>query len=144
MPINYKKYPPNWFTEIRPDILKRASHRCEDCHLPNYAVGYRDTEGYFIGTAGNIVHDLAAAGTSYPSLQQLTYKEAKQIADMCNECTEDQHYIVIVLTIAHLDNDITNSEYSNLKALCQRCHNRHDIAFRKENRKRNKGILSLF
>ena len=29
MPIDYKKYPPNWLTEIRPRILKRAGGRCE-------------------------------------------------------------------------------------------------------------------
>ncbi len=50
----------------------------------------------------------------------------------------------VVLTIAHLDHDVNNNDFSNLKALCQRCHNRYDIEFRKENRKNNKGVLSLF
>ena len=36
MPIDYKKYPPNWKTEIRPRILERANHKCEVCGLPNY------------------------------------------------------------------------------------------------------------
>lgn len=35
MPIDYKKYPPNWKTEIRPRILKRANDCCESCGLPN-------------------------------------------------------------------------------------------------------------
>ena len=43
-----------------------------------------------------------------------------------------------------LDHDVTHNDYSNLKALCQRCHNRYDVAYRKENRKTNKGVLSLF
>jgi 5-methylcytosine-specific restriction endonuclease McrA len=34
----------------------------------------------------------------------------------------------IVLTIAHLDHDISNNEPSNLRALCQRCHLRWDHA----------------
>lgn len=149
MPIDYKKYPQNWFTEIRPAVMKRADCHCEECGVRNYSVGYRRKEdGRFIGTAGNIVHDLAGEGLSYPSLQPLTYKEAKEIADVCNECEFDEHYIVVVLTIAHLDNDVTNNDLSNLKALCQRCHNRMDIDFRKQNRKVSRqtklGIIELF
>jgi len=29
MAIDYKKYPPNWLTHIRPRILKRANNKCE-------------------------------------------------------------------------------------------------------------------
>jgi len=29
MAIDYSKYPPNWLTEIRPRILKRAKNKCE-------------------------------------------------------------------------------------------------------------------
>lgn len=29
MPIDYKKYPPNWLTEIRPRIMERANSTCE-------------------------------------------------------------------------------------------------------------------
>jgi len=42
MPCDYKDYPPNWKSEIRPDILNRAGHRCEgspkypNCHASNY------------------------------------------------------------------------------------------------------------
>ena len=42
MPIDYKTYPSNWFSEIRPAILARAQHRCEgspaypDCRAVNY------------------------------------------------------------------------------------------------------------
>ena len=31
MPIDYKKYPKNWKSEIRPSILKRANNCCEFC-----------------------------------------------------------------------------------------------------------------
>ena len=34
--------------------------------------------------------------------------------------------IKIVLTVAHVDHDPTNNAESNLAALCQRCHLRHD------------------
>lgn len=40
----------------------------------------------------------------------------------------------VVLTIAHLDHTPENCEDWNLRALCQRCHNRYDMPFRKLNR----------
>lgn len=46
--------------------------------------------------------------------------------------------IKIVLTIAHLDQSPQNNDYNNLRALCQRCHNRLDMPFRVANRKRRK------
>lgn len=38
MPCNYKNYPPNWFTEIRPRILERAKNCCEQCFVKNYEI----------------------------------------------------------------------------------------------------------
>ena len=37
MPISYKNYPSNWFTEIRQDILERDDNCCKFCHVPNYS-----------------------------------------------------------------------------------------------------------
>lgn len=42
----------------------------------------------------------------------------------------------VVLTVAHLDHDHRNHAEENLKALCQRCHNRYDAAHRQVSRKR--------
>ena len=42
----------------------------------------------------------------------------------------------VVLTIAHMDQNPRNNTDSNLRALCQRCHNTHDAPFRAANRKR--------
>lgn len=81
MPCDYKKYPSNWFSEIRPRILARAGHKCEFCGVQNHTI-----------------HPKTLAW--------------------------------VVLTIAHLDQDITNNADSNLAALCQRCHNRHDAPHR--------------
>lgn len=135
MPIDYKKYPENWKTEIRPAILSRAKNRCEFCGVKNYSVGSWNGER-FIPTVGNMTHDAAGNG-------ELSYQEARQLVMHCNEFCDDK-LIVVVLTIAHLNHDVSNNDYSNLKALCQRCHNRHDVGFRKENRKINKGIITLF
>lgn len=42
----------------------------------------------------------------------------------------------IVLTVAHLDHQPENCADTNLRALCQRCHNRYDAEHRKETRNR--------
>lgn len=44
----------------------------------------------------------------------------------------------VVLTVAHLDHDPRNCDPSNLRAWCQRCHNRYDAPSRAA------GILSRF
>ncbi len=41
MPIDYRKYPPDWKTRIRPDILRRANNRCEICGVENGATVMR-------------------------------------------------------------------------------------------------------
>ena len=91
MPINYKDYPPDWKTRIRPDILKRAKNRCEFCGARNYAL-----------------HPITGSK--------------------------------VILTIAHLDQDISNNEYDNLAALCQRCHNIHDMPYRLKHRAKNRRL----
>ena len=40
----------------------------------------------------------------------------------------------VILTIAHLNHDITDNCPENLRALCQRCHNTHDAVKRAGNR----------
>jgi len=130
MPIDYKKYPKNWLTEIRKDILKRANNKCECCGLPNYAVGRR-IEGFFEPVCGNSYLDDAGNG-------KLSYKEAVEVAGYQNSFEEPYKAIVIVLTISHTDHNIENNDYGNLKALCQKCHNSHDATYRLNNRRRNK------
>lgn len=66
----------------------------------------------------------------------------------CEECGVDNHTIrttispgappksvFIVLTIAHLDHTPENNNPANLRAWCQRCHNRYDAPYRAANRK---------
>lgn len=53
----------------------------------------------------------------------------------------------VILTTAHLDHDPANCADDNLKAMCQRCHNRYDMPYRRMNaantrdRKRGQGKL---
>lgn len=69
----------------------------------------------------------------------------------CREKNHMPHSITgskVVLTIAHMDHDKTNNSLENLRALCQRCHLRHDIgqhvANRKYGRYWKRDQLSLF
>jgi 5-methylcytosine-specific restriction endonuclease McrA len=61
-------------------------------------------------------------------------------------CTSgEDNAIEIILTVAHLDHNPENCNEDNLKALCQRCHNRYDIPHRKKTRKKRylKNQLSI-
>lgn len=42
----------------------------------------------------------------------------------------------VVITIAHLDHDITNNSMTNLKAWCQRCHLTYDAKSKAEKRRK--------
>jgi hypothetical protein len=141
MPCNYKKYPKNWTTEIRPRILERANNCCEFCGVKNYSVGFRE-DSFFVLAGGNYDQDAGGRG-------ELSYKDAKELAELNNQENDTKgKYIVIVLTIAHLDHDTNNNVDSNLRALCQRCHLHYDLEHHKKNRKetisKKQGKLSLF
>lgn len=103
MPIDYKNYPPDWKSRIRPEALERANHCCETCGVPNYARGFRDINGEFYTASDIENHGWEHIKVDY-----------------------DFKVIKIVLTISHQDHNVTNNEPSNLKALCQRCHLMHD------------------
>ena len=138
MPINYKLYPANWKTKIRPDILERANNCCENCGVKNKLVIER---GFYneIEVYQDILQNEGAIYKAENS-EYLT-------SDYLGSIDGNGKMITVVLTISHTDHDISNNDYSNLKALCQRCHNRHDAAHRKENRRKNrrknKGQLKL-
>ena len=46
----------------------------------------------------------------------------------------------VVLTIAHINQDINDNRKYNLLALCQRCHNKIDIPYRVINRKAKENL----
>lgn len=51
----------------------------------------------------------------------------------CRAANGEPHPVTrsrVVLTVAHLDHDPRNSDRSNLRAWCQRCHNTYDAAHR--------------
>ncbi len=46
----------------------------------------------------------------------------------------------VVLTIAHLDHDITHNNLSNLRALCQRCHLSYDSKHHANNARKTRKL----
>lgn len=112
MPIDYKKYPPDWLSTIRPRILKREGHRCKFCGLADRSVGWWVPSGNFY-TADNWAADAIPTADENALLEKMKRKP--------NPAT-------VVLTIAHLDHQLTDHSDANLAALCQRCHLNHDRA----------------
>ncbi len=139
MPCNYKKdYSPNWHSEIRPAILERANNCCEQCGVKNKEAiirgRYNDKDVYqdMDGTIWDANNPWRVGDDYIGSID----------SDMKNKI------ITIVLTVAHLDNDTSNNDYSNLKALCQRCHLRMDSGLHRKNsrqtRNNKKGLQDIF
>lgn len=105
MPCDYKKYHPEW-KEIVIAIKKRAQNCCELCGAIN---------GTFIWRY-----------TGHPQSWCLCEKDTKH--------TFPGKVTKVVLTVAHVDQDITNNNPWNLMALCQRCHLKIDLPWKIKNR----------
>ena len=105
MPIkteNRHRYPPNG-RAIRAAILERATPCCEWCSVPNHT--WRNN------ATGQWTEDPGRA-------------EAWRL--------DGDRVTRIVLTIAHLDHTPEHNAPANLRALCQRCHNRYDAPHRRQ------------
>ena len=113
MPIDYKKYPENWLSEIRPRILQRANNCCEECGFENYQIVTSYKENGVINWVNVAFEDLVP---------------------------EPKKDVKVVLTIAHLDHDETNMEVKDdrLKAMCQLCHLRYDAKEKKRRKNESK------
>jgi hypothetical protein len=107
MPIDYKRYPPNWLTEIRPRILKRANNQCEQ---PNCDFKHLE-EVWAVKHKGKTIGWFRDYDEATPNIVKSPPKKLK-----------------VILTIAHLDHDEENLNISDdrLKAMCQLCHLRYD------------------
>lgn len=145
MPINYNDYPPNWKTEIRPRILERDGHCCKFCGVPNYAIirihPFKVNGMPLADIVDKPPFDYTKAIMGQDSLLRISDKEASRFSlklfkDGLDCKIGGFKYIQIILTIAHLnDPNPMNCEDSNLAALCQKCHNKHDAPMRRVNAK---------
>jgi hypothetical protein len=122
MPIDYKKYPPNWLSEIRPRIMQRANNCCENdgCDFKHmeevWAIKHKGkTTGWY--------RDFDEANQQPKSGESKRNKKTGKVEPVANP-----KKVRVVLTIAHLDHDETNHSISDerLKAMCQLCHLRYD------------------
>jgi hypothetical protein len=127
MPINYRDYPANWKTEIRPAILKRADNKCENCGVPINSLIIR-----FWDDTWEVLYDKENLDKMYDAAKEIL-KTAMAFINI--KCTK------IVLTIAHLDHDVTNNDHNNLKALCQKCHLSYDKHHHQETRNKKKSLM---
>lgn len=121
MPIDYSKYPPNWKTEIRPAILKRAKNTCEHdgCSFRHLETAW-SVESFKTGRFIWV--------KDFKEAIKISRKEGWSLAE--DIMVEDKIIkpVKVVLTIAHLDHDESNFNVSmdRLKAMCQLHHIRYD------------------
>lgn len=146
MPCDYSKYAKNWKSEIRPAILERDGNCCKVCGVKNGIAIFR---GYIFSANGKIEVYQTGGGEVYDATTGRMIFDGTVYA--CVDPLsgdENQKAIKVVLTIAHLDHDVKNNDYSNLAALCQKHHLAHDKEHHSKNsrqtRNNKKGLQSLF
>jgi hypothetical protein len=120
-PENKARYPKDW-PAISARTRERAGQRCEECGVENYALGGRLPDGRW----------LKAQPTGDDGLR-LTWPQPGEHA-WCGsgDGARRLRVVRIILTVAHLDHQPENCEPENLRAWCQRCHNRYDAKARRD------------
>ena len=99
---NKSLYPENWHDTIRPAILKRDKYQCVVCLVKHRKTYVFPKEGGHFLIPENEIEDWVSYGDK-------AYK--------------------IFLQVAHLDQDPTNNDYSNLRSMCPKCHLNFDREF---------------
>ena len=134
-PENRARYPKGW-QAISAEIRRLADNKCEECGVPNGQLGGRDERGEW--------HRAQPTGDN--GLRLTWPSEGNH--GWCDDYPDKLRIVRIVLTVAHLDHQPENCERANLRAWCQRCHNRYDAPIRargiKERRKAKLAVGDLF
>lgn len=68
----------------------------------------------------------------------IRFRRAENKCEWCSAENYQPHPITgskVILTVAHVDHNKHNNRFSNLAALCQRCHLHHDRDQHADNRK---------
>lgn len=139
MPCDYKKYHPDWHTKIRPAVLERANNCCEECRVKNKTYVFRGIwEGQKVFQTNN--------GDLFKESGELIMHNSEY--EEIQGKTPNSQAIKIILTIAHLNHDITDNRLENLKALCQLHHllldKEHHMKNSRTTRDNKKKLQSLF
>lgn len=127
-PENKDRYPKDWH-EISRSVRDRAGQVCEECGIANGALGARRNDGAFMPAMPTGDNGLAL---TWPKPGELAWCGSHETG-----CARLK-IVRIVLTVAHLDHTPENCALSNLKAWCQRCHNRYDARTRAAGIKRRR------
>ena len=95
---------------IREQVRERAGNRCQQCGVPNHAIGAWSRHEQFIISAVPVIP-----------------------GDTISWDGEKLRVIRIVCTVAHVDGKLDDHGDANLRFWCQRCHNGHDARSRQIN-----------
>jgi len=82
--------------------------------------------------------------TNWKQIRKAILHRAGHRCELCNAENYKPHWKTgskVVLTIAHMDDDLKNNKLYNLLALCQRCHNKIDL-LRKIKKRQHKKFWS--
>ena len=101
-------YHPDWVDIIRPSILKRDNYSCRVCGVRHKSTVYKLSRG------------------GYFTCDQFAAEWAK---------ANGKHVFTLFLVVAHLDQDKTNNDPSNLMTLCPIHHASYDAKHRTLKRK---------
>jgi ribosomal protein S14 len=103
-------YPIDWAIISRQIRFGRAKGRCETCGRPHGRLICQLNDGRWFDDLSAQWRDDRGEPVAWPDIVDLSGQQRRKI----------------FLGTAHLDQDPGNSRPTNLKALCQRCHLRHD------------------
>jgi hypothetical protein len=125
-------YPIDWALISRRIRFGRARGRCEACGRPHGAVLVQLPDGRWWDEGQRAWRDDAGRPAAWPDVVEYAAARSRRFH----------------LGAAHLDHDPQNSAFRNLRALCQRCHLRHDraehVRRRRANRRRRRALGDLF
>ncbi|MDR0206656.1 MAG: hypothetical protein LBI45_05310 [Bacteroidales bacterium] len=131
-PENKKRYPKHW-SQLSKAKRYMAGNSCEVCGIKNHTIIKRLPHGKY---------RLPASQEWDMIIARIRYCHSN-----LKESLKYHGFTRIVLTVGHLDHTPENNADSNLKVMCQYCHNRHDLKHRVENRRKKyvgKNQIELF
>lgn len=120
MPVNYNRYPSDWFTRLHRIVWERAQGQCEQCGLRHGSLVWSYRIPKYRGNKK--VYRVKWI--------PITEKRPNVMAKS----------VTVILTKAHLDHDADNKHVhpSRLKLLCQLCHLRYDATMKAKKRAADK------